>query len=127
MNSKDKNMLTMNMKQIKQANKFLRIALFGLLFSLLFATVSTSQTKEQLRSEKEKLKMSSASEEEILEQLKASGLSESEIKKGIEQLTKSGQFDDSEVETAIEDTTEYVDELAGEEKEEKEEEEEKEE
>ena len=126
MNSKDKNMLTMNMKQIKQANKFLRIALFGLLFSLLFATVSTSQTKEQLRSEQEKLKMSGASEEEILEQLKASGLSESEIKKGIEQLTESGQFDDSDVQSTIEDTTdedttEYVDELAKEEEEKEEE------
>lgn len=115
MNRNDKNALTMNMNYIKQVNKFLSIAVYGLVFSILFATVSTSQTKEQLRSAKEQIKKSGATEAEVRYQLEASGLSKSEIQKVIDQLIESGQFDDSKVQTGIEDTTEYVDELAREE------------
>jgi len=115
MNRNDKTTPTMNLNYIKQANKFLRIAVCGLVFSLLFATVSISQTRQQKRTAKEQIKKSGATEAEIREQLKSSGLSESEIRIGLEQLIESGQFDEPEDEIAIEDTTEYVDELAKEE------------
>ena len=107
-----KNTITMNLNYIKQANKFLRIAVYGLVFTLLFATVSTSQTRQQKRTAEEQIKKSGATEAEIREQLKASGLSESEIRIGLKQLTESGQFDEPEDQIVIEDTTEYVDELA---------------
>jgi len=112
MNRNDKNALTMKMNYIKQVNKFLGIAVYGLVFSLLFATVSTSQTKEERRAAKEQIRKSGATEAEVSDQLESSGFSESEIQKLIDQLTESGQLDDSKDQIVIEDTTEYIDELA---------------
>jgi len=116
----------MNLNYITKVIKFLRIAVCGLLISLLFVTASTSQTTQQKRSAKEQIKKSGATEAEIREQLKSSGLSESEIRIGLEQLIESGQFDEPEDEIIPKDTTEYIDELAIE-KEEKEAEDEKDE